>query len=1682
MIQRYKILVLSLFLSLWASALRAQEPKTTWLLNTDESSDTKKYVARESIILQSNGTTAGFKFTADPANPGKTFSAKIDQTLVFPPAENTYTKPDGTITTDPTQGGIVGSIPGHLNVNSRGASTYNFPIECPSGIMGMQPNMSLEYNSQSGDGPYGIGWNLNGLSVLHKSIKNIFSDGSISGVEDDNSNVYLLDEVRLFVKDLVVQRGYYTESDQVSYNTTVVNLIGSTYETQNKDYSKIESFGIAGYINDDINLAQPWTILNKGPRSFKVTSKNGIKSEYTVSPDVYDHNDKQPLTWYLNKITDTNGNYMSYNYLTDEGQTILKNIIYTGNANTQPFDSIVFNYDTKPASYTYIGSTQIANKFLLNNIQIKYNNTVLKQYNFTYITRNNKYYLNDVTLTGQNNLKLNATTFQWGNDNSVIAVTKLNTPQPFQSQLISSSDKHWLSADINGDGLTDEINIYPVTTVQNGISQTKNYLQIFKAVMTNGQVSFVNDAYYDVGDNFSYNDLKSLNPSIQFADLYGNNKNEIIVSQLSGSTISFNILGGVAVQQTLQTSSGMPVYAVGDINNDGKEEIIYIEKGKVNNSYYPGKIGYSINGQMVWEDQQFTLPNAPTSIIVSDFDADGLKDLMILTYDSHQAYKNNGGTIQSDGILHPLFSTKSVNNVSIKSNCNVIKTGDFNGDGLTDFVINHLNSSYWELAINDGNWGFRNIGIIGIESSAIDNDPSHNKQKDCIVTDYNHDGKSDVVLTDIKYDYLKDPVWVGDDVYTNYIYNKTSVTWYKCTGSDFSGEKTIYTTDDNSVFNKNNITLGDFDGDGRDDILTYGYDIYNGNDKSDHLYLHGSFNSNFEANLLKSVTNGIGKTSQITYQPLTYSTTSDNKNFYTKGSSSVYPLCDIQVPQYCVSKISEPNGQGGSIITNFEYNGARILQTGMGFLGFNSRTVTNTSNNFKSVTTTDIESTNYLTNKVTQVVSTTDNIPISKKEITITNTKTGNIVESLQTKEVTTDNLKGLSSTTEYLAYDNYGNPTSIKTTQGNIIINQTISYVQKGSWCPNKPESVTIKKTLINGDSETRIRNYSYDTNGNLTGEIIDAGDTNQQSVVYSGFNIFGQPTIATTTANSITRTASIVMKPSGRFIQSKTDLLGNTTSYDWGDESLGLLKSQTDRLGTTNYTYNGLGQLTQTLYPNGIRKVTDPQWASTGNAYNAKYYIYNESSGTAPLYTWCDVLGREVVKETTGLNGKKVRVFSEYDANGRLLRVSEPTFGSITESWATTYDQYDSFGRPTKISTPLGQTTIGYNLTTTSVTSPTGSKQTVLNSAGQVQSSTVNGKKVTYDYYPSGLAKTATPEGGQAIAMNYDLQGHRTSLTDPDAGTVVSTYNGFGELLTETQKGRNGTDTKLTTNTYEKLTGLLKNIVRGTETTSYVYDNINRLSTIEIAGKNKQTFTYGDFDRVVSVKEEIGSQVYNKQVEYDVLGRTKKEIFPSGYYVTNTYDIYGNLTEVKDNINRSIWKAVDANSRGQFTKENKGIKETDYGFDNQGRTTSIFATNVVDLSYDYNGGMNLFSRTDNRIHQTEQFGYDALNRLTSWDLYTKNTNNTLTDLNHDNSITYDATTGNLATKSDLGVDALGHPFQMNYAEKKADGTNCGPHALTTIMGQPANFPTADLNVTYTDFKKISSATGIFFEFAHPS
>ena len=56
------------------------------------------------------------------------------------------------------------------------------PIRLPDGINGVQPSLAISYNSQSGNGLLGWGWNLCGLSAITRIGQTLYHDGCTDGV------------------------------------------------------------------------------------------------------------------------------------------------------------------------------------------------------------------------------------------------------------------------------------------------------------------------------------------------------------------------------------------------------------------------------------------------------------------------------------------------------------------------------------------------------------------------------------------------------------------------------------------------------------------------------------------------------------------------------------------------------------------------------------------------------------------------------------------------------------------------------------------------------------------------------------------------------------------------------------------------------------------------------------------------------------------------------------------------------------------------------------------------------------------------------------------------------------------------------------------------------------------------------------------------------------------------------------------------------------------------------------------------------------------------------------------------------------------------------------------------------------------------------------------------------------
>ena len=93
----------------------------------------------------------------------------------------------------------VGATPGMFKVSENGAANYTIPITVPPGTSGLAPQLSLNYSSQSGNGPLGVGWSLGGLSTVNRCPATLAQDGFKGGINYDANDLFCLDGQRLIV-------------------------------------------------------------------------------------------------------------------------------------------------------------------------------------------------------------------------------------------------------------------------------------------------------------------------------------------------------------------------------------------------------------------------------------------------------------------------------------------------------------------------------------------------------------------------------------------------------------------------------------------------------------------------------------------------------------------------------------------------------------------------------------------------------------------------------------------------------------------------------------------------------------------------------------------------------------------------------------------------------------------------------------------------------------------------------------------------------------------------------------------------------------------------------------------------------------------------------------------------------------------------------------------------------------------------------------------------------------------------------------------------------------------------------------------------------------------------------------------------------------------------------------------
>lgn len=221
----------------------------------------------------------------------------------------------------PVHDATVGKVAGQPGVVG-GAATYSVPIAIPPGRRGMQPELSLDYNSRSGSGIAGMGWSLSGVSSITRCPATLDQDGVIRVVELGATDKLCLDGQRL-----VNTSGVYGQA-------------GTTYATEIDSFSRITQMGGA---------------LNSAATYFMLETKSGEIIFYggnstAASPArVIPGGVTLPLSWLIERRQDRIGNFVRYEYVSyGNGEALLSAILYTGFGGTDGDRRVEFSYETRP--------------------------------------------------------------------------------------------------------------------------------------------------------------------------------------------------------------------------------------------------------------------------------------------------------------------------------------------------------------------------------------------------------------------------------------------------------------------------------------------------------------------------------------------------------------------------------------------------------------------------------------------------------------------------------------------------------------------------------------------------------------------------------------------------------------------------------------------------------------------------------------------------------------------------------------------------------------------------------------------------------------------------------------------------------------------------------------------------------------------------------------------------------------------------------------------------------------------------------------------------------------------------------------------------------------------------------------------------------------------------------------
>jgi Salmonella virulence plasmid 65kDa B protein/FG-GAP-like repeat len=796
---------------------------------------------------------------------------------------------------------VPGKIPGQFAVSPSGAATYSIPIQVPPGIAGMEPKLSLNYNSQAGNGMLGMGWSLGGFSSITRCPRTMVQDGVRGSVNNNFDDRFCLDGQRLMQVD-----ANGNSLPQTSYsinNLSGYGIDGTQYRTELESFTRVSV---------DVGVPSAY-----GPSWFRAETKSGLSMGYGIrSSNLGALGSPSTRIWAVQNMSDIKGNSIGFTYLNDLANSeLLPETVYYGESSN---NKITFEYEPRPDVETrYQGGSVMKMTKRLKEIVTYTGTTAIQRTKLMYYqvgSKTQNSFLSSVQICDGAGASCLVPTNFAPFPASPAPLAELTNRFVAWSDAGGWSQPYYYSTiqymDLNGDGLSDICaraadGLHCFFNTGIGWQEKAEYF-----VAWSDAIGWTQPQYYS---------------TIKFVDLNGDGRTDMCAraaadglhcyintgtgwQESTGHFVAWTDANGWVQPHYYSTIQYM------DLDGDGRTDMCARVADGLHCYINTGTGWQESTGHFAgWSDAiGWTQPQYYSTIKFVDLNGDGRADMCArAAADGLHCYINTGtGWQESAGHF---VAWSDANGWVQPYYYSTIQYMDLNGDGLTDMCARAADGLHCYM--NTGTrWQESTGHFAGWSDAGGWSQPYY--YSTIRFVDLNGDGRADMCAR------------AADGLHC---YINTGTAWQESAGhfagwSDAGGwsQPYYYST----------IQYMDLNGDGLTDICARSADGL-------HCFQNTNLSDNKPLQLINSISTGTAKTNlayvsinefALQFPPV-----------YTKDAGSntaVYPKIDLQIPLYVVSKVRSDDGIGGVLYNDYFYAGLKAEQgTGRGMLGFRTQGV-----------------------------------------------------------------------------------------------------------------------------------------------------------------------------------------------------------------------------------------------------------------------------------------------------------------------------------------------------------------------------------------------------------------------------------------------------------------------------------------------------------------------------------------------------------------------------------------------------------------------------------------------------------------------------------------------------------------------------------------------------------------------